>query len=213
MLDRFPSLLDEWIKKQEEDVEQLSGEIAEGDYEIYRDTNNSEISRINPCYAEEQLFNQAMLIMVYSYYESSLLRLATEIHENEAKPSVIAKHFGKNLDDDMLKISNYLHKTILPLRNQLCHNNQGTLFARNTNRKEEQIENMAKLVERKFITIDDGRIVSIDRTFIKKILDGEHKLLLKLAEICGFKTKWLASRNGKMVVCDNYDEIKNWEVE
>jgi hypothetical protein len=94
------------------------------------------------------------------------------------------------------------------LRNQLCHNNQGTLFARSTNRKDEQIENVVKLVERKFITIDDGRIVSIDRTFIRNVLDGEHKLLLYLAEICGFKTKWYVFENSKIVMYDNYDKIK-----
>ena len=78
MLYRFPSLLDEWIEKQKEEVEQLAKEYAEGDYEVYRDTYNSEISRIDPCYDEELLFNQAMLIMVYSYYESFLCRLAKE---------------------------------------------------------------------------------------------------------------------------------------
>ncbi len=208
MLDRFPNLLDEWIKKQKLNVEQLAKEFAEGDNVVYWDTYKSEISRIDPCYDEEQLFNQAMLIMVYSYYESSLLRLATEIHEKEARPSVIANHFGKNLNEELLKISTYLYKTIAPLRNQLCHNNQGTLFARSTNRKDEQIENVVKLVERKFITIDDGRIVSIDRTFIRNVLDGEHKLLLYLAEICGFKTKWYVFENSKMVMYDNYDKIK-----
>ena len=208
MLDRFPSLLDEWIEKQKEEVEQLAKESAGEDFEVYRGIYSSEISRIDPCYDEEQLFNQAMLIMVYSYYESTLLRLATEIHEEEARPSVIAKHFGENLDDELSKISNYLFKTVYPLRNQLCHNNQGTLFARSTNRKEEQIENVEKLVERKFIKMDDGRIASIDRTFIKKILDGEHKLLLKLAEICGFKTRWYAYKDGKRIVYDSYDQIE-----
>ena len=149
-----------------------------------------------------------MLIMVYSFYESSLLRLAREIGEEAARPSVIVKHFGKELDEDLSKISNYLFKTIYPLRNQLCHNNQGTLFARSTNKREEQIENIDKLIKRKFITIDDGRIVSIDRNFIKNILDGEHKLLLYLVEVCGFKTKWYLHKDGKMVMFDNYEDFK-----
>lgn len=208
MLDRFPYLLDEWIKKQEEEVEQFAKEFAGDDYEVYRDVYSNEISRVDPCYDEEQLFNQAMLIMVYSYYESSLLRLATEINEEVARPSVIAKHFGEELDEELSKISNYLFKTICPLRNQLCHNNQGTLFARSTNKREEQIENIDKLIERKIITIDDGRIVSIDRLFIKNMLDGEHKLLLYLAEICGFKTKWYLHIDGKMVMYDSYEELK-----
>ena len=208
MLDRFPNLLDKWIKKQEKENEQLAKIEANGDIDVYLSISHWFVDIADSYGEEEQLFNQAMLIMVYSYYESTLLRLSKEIQEDEARPSIIANHFGKDLDDEMLKISNYLFKTIAPLRNQLCHNNQGTLFARSTNRREEQIENVEKLVERKFITIDDGRIVSIDRAFIKNILDGERKLLLKLAEICGFKTKWCVYEDGKMVVCENYDEIK-----
>lgn len=205
MLDRFPGLLDEWIQRQKEEVEQLANEIAEGDPDAYWSTYANEISRVDPCYDEEQLFNQAMLIMVYSYYESTLLRLAKEINVDEARPSVIANHFGVVLDGGLLKISNYLFNTILPLRNQLCHNNQGTLFTRS---KKEEIENIDKLEERKFITMGDDRIVSIDRNFIKKILDGEHKLLLKLAEICGFKTQWHTFRDGKHVIYDSYDEVE-----
>ena len=205
MLDRFPSLLEDWMQKQKEEVEKLANAEANGDYEVYSSIYSSEISRIDPCYDEEQLFNQAMLIMVYSYYESALLRLAKEIQEDEARPSVIANHFGVILDDELLKISNYLFKTILPLRNQLCHNNQGTLFTRS---KKEDIENIDKLKKRKFISMDDDRIVFIDRNFIKKILDGEHKILLKLAEICGFKTQWHTFKDGKHLIYDKYEEIE-----
>ena len=92
MLDRFPSLLSEWIKKQKVEVEQLAREYAEGDYEVYRDTYNSEISRVDSCYDEELLFNQAMLIMVYSYYESTLLRLSKEVQVDSPRPSLIANN-------------------------------------------------------------------------------------------------------------------------
>ena len=147
-----------------------------------------------------------MLIMVYSYYESTLLRLATEIHVGEAHPSIIAKHFSVELDEELLKISNYLFKTIAPLRNQLCHNNQGTLFARSKNKRSEQIVNVEKLVMRNYISIDDDRIVSIDRTFINNILDGEHKVLLKLAEICGFKTTLYGYKDGS----ESMVPLKSW---
>lgn len=206
MLDFYPHLMNDWIEKQKKEVENLAKEFAEGDDEVYRDSYSNEISRVDPCYNEEQLFNQAMLIMVYSYYESTLLRLSKEIQEDEARPSVIAKHFGVVLDKELLKISNYLFKTIAPLRNQLCHNNQGTLFERNNSKRDEQIENIDKLVERKFITIEDGRIVSIDRTFIMKVLDGEHKLLLKLAEICDFKTTLYGYKDGS----DSMVPLKSW---
>ena len=185
MLDRFPSLLEAWIKKQEEEVELLAREYAEGDDEVYRDTYPSEISRIYPCYDEELLFNQAMLIMVYSYYESVLCRLAKECGIKETMPSTIAKKKDATLDSELLKIATFLHNTILPLRNQLCHNNNGTLYIRS---EKAEIENISRLIQKKYISEDGERIYVTNRDFIKQVLDGEHKLLLKLAEICGYKT-------------------------
>lgn len=193
MLDFYPYLVNEWIEKQKKEVEELARKYAEGDEEVYRDTYSSEISRID-CYNEEQLFNQAMLIMIYSYYESTLLRLAKEIKEDEARPSVIANHFGVILDDELLNISNYLFKTILPLRNELCHNNNGTLYSR----EKDNERAIAELERKKYLFIDNDGISIIDRSFIKKVLIDEHKLLLKLAEICGYKTTRYGYKDGSM---------------
>lgn len=207
MLDRFPSLLDEWIEKQKEEVEQLAKEYAEGDDEVYRDTYRSEISRIDPCYDEELLFNQAMLIMVYSYYESFLCRFAKECGLNvktDARPSSIAKAHQDTIEGEYLKISTFLHDLLLPLRNELCHNNNGTLYSR-----EDTNENAITELERKgYISVGNDGISIIDRLFIKHVLDGEHKLLLKLAEICGFKTRWYAYKDGKSIVYDSYNQIE-----
>lgn len=205
MLDFFPHLLNEWIEKQKEEVEQLAKEYAEGDYEVYRDTYNSEISRINPCYDEGLLFNQAMLIMVYSYYESVLRRLAKECGIKEEWPSAIASKYDVTIDGEYLKIATFLHNTMLPLRNQLCHNNNGTLYTRS---KDNEIENINKLIQKKYISEDDGRIYITNRNFVKQVLDDEYKLLLKLAEICGFKTRRYAYKDGKKIVYDNYDQIE-----
>lgn len=207
MLDNFPNLLNEWIKKQEVEVEQLAKEFADGDYEIYKDTYNSEISRIDSCYDEELLFNQSMLIMVYSYYESFLYRLAKECDLNvktDAKPSAIAKAHNGTIETEFLKISTFLHDTILPLRNELCHNNNGTLYSR----EEDNERVIAELDRKGYISMGNDGISIIDRKFIKQVLDVEHKLLLKLAEICGFKTKWYTYKDGKSLVYDSYDQIK-----
>lgn len=193
MLDRFPSLLDEWIEKQKVEVEQLAKEYAMGDDEVYRDTYNFEISRIDPCYDEELLFNQAMLIMVYSYYESILCRLAKECDVKEESPSAIAAKQNASIDGEYLKISTFLFNTMRPLRNQLCHNNNGTLYVMS---KDEEIENINKLIQKKYISEDDERIYITNRKFIKQVLDGENKLLLKLAEICGFRTTLYGYKEG-----------------
>ena len=195
MLDFYPYLVNDWIEKQKKEVEKLAREYADGDDEVYRDTYDSEISRIDSCYDEELLFNQAMLIMIYSYYESFLCRLAKESGLNvktDARPSSIAKEHDKTIEGEYLKIATFLHEKILPLRNELCHNNNGTLYSR----EEDNERAIAELERKGYISIGNDGISTIDRSFIKKVLEGEHKLLLKLAEICGYKTTLYGYKDG-----------------
>ena len=205
MLDFYPYLVNDWIEKQKKEVEELAKEYAEGDDEVYRDIYNSEISRIDSCYDEEQLFNQAMLIMIYSYYESFICRLAKECGLNvktDARPSSIAEKHGNTIEGEYLKISTFLHEKILPLRNELCHNNNGTLYSR-----EEDNEKAIVELERKgYIYIGNDGISIINRAFIKKVLDDANKLLLKLAEICGYKTTLYGYKDGS----DSMFPLKSW---
>jgi hypothetical protein len=85
----------------------------------------------------------------------------------------------------------------------LCHNNSGTLFEKNKERAEASIN---FLLQKKYISVYEGRITSINRDFIKKVLDGEHKLLLKLAEICGYKTILYGYKDG----LDSMVPLKSW---
>ena len=205
MLDFYPYLVNEWIERQKKEVEELAREFAEGDDDVYRDTYSSEISRIDSCYDEEQLFNQAMLIMVYSYYESFLCRLAKECGLNvkkDARPSSIAETHGKTIEGECLKISTFLHDTILPLRNELCHNNNGTLYSR----EEDNERTIAELERKGYISMGNDGISIIDRNFIKQVLDGEHKLLLKLADICGYNTTLYGYKDGS----DSMVPLKSW---
>lgn len=190
MLGHLPYLLEDWIEKQEKEIQQFAESVAGDDKEVFSSVYLNEIGRLDHCYYEEELFNQAMIIMVYSFYESTLLRLAKENNVDTARPSKIAEKFGVTLNDDLMKISDFLFKTISPLRNQLCHNNSGTLFAKSSVLEKLCIE---ELVQKKVISVDDGRITFIDREFIKQVLDDEYKLLLNLAEICGYKTTYIGT--------------------
>ena len=205
MLDFYPYLVNDWIEKQKKEVEELAKEYAEGDDEVYRDIYNSEISRIDSCYDEEQLFNQAMLIMIYSYYESFICRLAKECGLNvrtDARPSSIAEKHGNTIEGEYLKISTFLHEKILPLRNELCHNNNGTLYSR----EEDNEKAIAELERKGYISIGNDGISIINRAFIKKVLDDANKLLLKLAEICGYKTTLYRYKDGSNPMAP----LKSW---
>lgn len=187
MVDRFPQLLNEWVETQLLEVEKQAKDYAQGDYDVFITTYNSEIARIEPCDDEELLFNQAMLIMVYSFYESMLNRIVKEMSNGEIKstPSAIARKSGVVLEAFYRDISSYLYHVIRPIRNQLCHNNSGTIFARDD--KEADLDRIEELKKQGHIRIEDDIIYIMDRLFIHDVLDKEYKLLIKLADICGFK--------------------------
>jgi hypothetical protein len=115
---------------------------------------------------------------------------------------MIAKEHNKTIEGEFLKISTFLHETILPLRNELCHNNNGTLYSR----EEDNEKAIAELERKGYISMGNDGISIIDRSFIKKVLDGEHKLLLKLAEICGYKTTLYGYKDGS----DSMVPLKSW---
>ena len=187
MVDRFPQLLNEWVETQLREVEKQAKDYAQGDYDVFINTYHSEIARIESCDDEELLFNQAMLIMVYSFYESMLNRIVKEISNGEIKstPSAIAIKYNVELDTSDNDISSFLFHVIRPIRNQLCHNNSGTIFARDD--KEADLERIEELKKQEHIRIEDDIIYIMDRLFIHDVLDKEYKLLIKLADICGFK--------------------------
>lgn len=188
MLYKYPYLHSKWIEEQEKDVKEVANSISNGEFEVYQSIYQSEMSKFESCSDEELLFNQTMLIMAYSYYESILMRIAKEETLQSSRPSEIAGKHGITLECEYKDISKYFYNTIRPLRNQLCHNNNGTLFERNNDDKEDEMKNIQKLVEGNRIEIIDGRIYIKDSHFIQEILDKAYKLLLKLADICGYKT-------------------------
>ena len=145
-----------------------------------------------------------MLIMVYSYYESLLCRLAKECGIKKECPSAIAEKHNAAVEGEYLEISTFLNEEILPLRNELCHNNNGTLYSR----KRDNENAISELEKGGYVSINSDGICVTDRKFIKQVLDDEHKLLLKLAEICGFKTQWHTFKDGKHIICDKYEEIE-----
>ena len=129
--------------------------------------------------------------MVYSYYESVLFRLTKEANVKSSTPSCIASSLNAILEDEYLQISKFLHETIRPLRNELCHNNNGTLFEK---RKKEERDNIEKLILNKKISIYENRITVIDREFIRDVLNREHKLLIRLSKICNYNATFVASK-------------------
>lgn len=179
----YPSIVENWISEQEKEVKKLAEDFSEGDSDIYLSTCQSQIQIVYDSIEELALFDQSILIMVFSYYESMIYKLSQTIGANN-RPSDIAEKKGKTLDNDSLQIAQFLHETIRPLRNELCHNNNGTLFSKAAKEEKEKIMELAKS---KIIRIDNVQIILLERSFISMTLEKEYKLLCVLADICGFK--------------------------
>ncbi len=185
MIERYPAIISDYNKQVEKEAKKTAMDNADGDNEVYMSIYNSEIARYDTNDIDV-IFNQSMLIMVYAYYESLLFRIAKEngLGINDARPSSIARKYNITLNSEYLEISGYIYKTIRPLRNELCHNNSGTLFS---NCKEDEKMRIKELEKLKHICISDDDIYIIDTYFVKDVLNKEYKLLLELANICGYK--------------------------
>lgn len=190
ILDKFPFLHGKWIEEQEKNAKILANQESKGDFVIYQSIYNSEMLKLENYTDEEQLFYQGMFIMVYSYYESILMRISKEEGLKSSRPCDIAGKYGATLDYEYIEISEYIHNTVLPLRNQLCHNNNGTLFIRNKDHKENGKLKIQKLIECNSIEIVDGVIYINNPYFIQETLYKEYRMLINLSDICGYNTKY-----------------------
>ena len=125
--------MEEWLNKTIKDIEAEANASSEGeeDKEIKASIFSSISSQGVHCAydkidSEDELFYKAMLIMVYSYYEGILNKMAADAEVKDVRPSIICEKYGKVLSNESKEKAAFLFDNILPLRNHLCHNDSGT---------------------------------------------------------------------------------------
>lgn len=155
-------------KRQEEWFEELSRyskETSEGDIEIER----SIYSQYENCYVNvEPYFLHAMFLLCYSFYERNISLIFKEINDVEW----LCHSKGFELSQDA-KNALYKIKKFKCVRNNLCHNNQGTF------RNEDELLAISTMN----IGVDfDKEVLLINNPeLIFDILDN---MLIVLREIC-----------------------------
>lgn len=185
MLNTFPSMLHEWERKQFDCIKQLAAKEAEDDAEVYLSIVGNESMKFGICAEEEHLFYEAMIIMIYSYYVSALTLLKNISGAKQSWPSNIAQACNNSLNKQYKDIAEYLYKTIRPLRNELCHNNEANIFCEC---EEEEKQNILKLESQNVIEIIMGHSIIVrDRDFVINTLDSTHLLLKALLNMCESK--------------------------
>ncbi|MBR3532241.1 MAG: hypothetical protein IKN83_12865 [Bacteroidaceae bacterium] len=116
-------------KKDEETIiffKKEAEEIAEGDSEIYNSVYSTLLSYLEDSDFKKDLFYQAMVMLVYSFYERIIRSLADKANESTLIDA-ICKAKGITLSNEAIKAKEDINSNIRILRNQIVHNNFGTL--------------------------------------------------------------------------------------
>lgn len=170
LLDMYPTFLDKWISDKENECQNIAKDSSDGDCEIENSIFNSLFQGFCSFGETEVFFYDAMFIMIYSYYESVIMKLSQK-YGCDNRPSAICKHNHNHLSDTATKHSSFLYDNVRILRNQFCHNFLGTIGAR----KEEDKQVVESLIHQypDAIITDDTSIHIVKNSFVAEILSKE----------------------------------------
>lgn len=182
LLQEYPLLLEQWEKNTEKEMELYAEECAEGDEDIRMSILSQCLCAFDDVEFRKDTFYQAMLMMTYSYYESAIASLSKKANPREAIKA-ICNSKNITLSTESIKNIDYLQDSINPLRNNICHNNFGTL--RNT-------ETLSSLAEEwDSILYQDDTIILTDSAIIEDALNRMQRIFGELCEKLGYKSKTL----------------------
>lgn len=186
LIKTFSHLYKDWeneeIKKIEEYAKTNSGGDSECEYSIY--------SQISDVFVEQYsevsiLFYNSMLVLVYSYYEAFVNRILDELKINcpyqktRCRIDYIMQEKGGKLKIENKKNIDYLEDKIRILRNNICHNNQGTTH------NKEILNELAKTNKEIFFY---GDAVCIEgHKFILDVLEIEYNILIDILDNTGYE--------------------------
>lgn len=177
LLSMYPKLLDEWMQDKEKECRNVAKDSSEGDVEVETSIYHSLFQGYESFGETDVLFYDAMFIMVYSYYESVIMKLSKMYCCNN-RPSKICEKHKVQLSDEAQKRISFLYNTIRVLRNQFCHNFLGTIGSRKE--KDKQIVNKLIQAYPSMICYDDNSIHILKREFISEVLEKERFVLNEL---------------------------------
>ena len=178
LLCMYPNLLDDWMQDKEKEHRCIAKESSNGDVEVEASIFQS-LSHRYDCFMEtEVFFYDAMFIMVYSYYESVLTKLAKKYDCCKNWPSCICERNNIKLSDKAHICTDFLFNKIEILRNQICHNFLGTIGAK----KKTDKQVVKKLFEEypDAIRYDDNSVHILKGEFISEVLEKEKFVLNEL---------------------------------
>lgn len=180
MIERFPILLENYKKEQESEFKIIASEVADGDKEIEYSVHSELSKALDSLPLENEMFNSAMLLIIYSYYESVINLLAKDIGTKQ-QIDAICQTKKITISDEIQKEIDFLDDNVRYLRNQIAHNNNGTF------RKEAKLLNIISSFDD--LCLNDDIICIKNKRFLLNILQREYNVLSFLSKELGLKTK------------------------
>lgn len=186
MIESFPCMKSAYENEVLADIEQIARKIAEGDKEIEDSIRSQYQNSFYECQDYENIFLQAMLIMVYSYYENCANLIKNEFCSNNKEKedcdavSYICKVKNINLTCDIKEDKSFLYTQVRELRNFLVHNNS-------TTPKDQKQRDAIDLMTRTYreIKYEDSEIIITDKRCIIDILEKEYRVLMHICQTIG----------------------------
>lgn len=126
LLDEYPKFLKDWEDKSEKEFRQIAKDNSDEDRAVESTIYSSLCTAFDNDADKENLFYQSVFLMCYSYYESCIALLSKNAKSKEII-NAICKSQNITLSEDALNAIEYLQSDMNTLRNNLCHNNFGTI--------------------------------------------------------------------------------------
>lgn len=173
-------------EKSLSEIEQIAQKTAGGDKEIEDSIRSQYRNYFYDCQDYENSFLQAMLIMVYSYYESCANLIKNDFCSNNTKKegcdvvSYICDVKSVNLPCDIKEDKSFLYRQVRELRNFLVHNNT-------TKPKTPNQLDAINLITQTYreIKYEDNEIIITDKRCIIDILEKEYRVLKHICQTIG----------------------------
>ncbi len=190
LISDFPNMQSLWHKKMSLIFRREANEISEGDKEI----KASEFLQMSHFYDDQRdyegCFYNAMLILVFSYYEDLMICIHNYEFPNcqtdkMPKMSEFCAKKGIELSSKAKESVEFIYNKVRLLRNYMAHSKWG----RQDNSSSEVATLKSLEVEYSDIHIDSTSIYLLGNTFLLDALTKERDVLLELSDKLGYTNK------------------------
>lgn len=176
----YPFFLKKWEDEQSDIFKSEAKENSEGDVTVEWSLYAQSMRAFD---SDEDLLNyfyQAMLLVVYSYYEGILTAIEKSANPSNIESKICRSHHIVLSEESKQNIS-YISSVVRIVRRNICHHNAGTL---------KDLDALQMIVKKNVdLSLDDGVIYISDKKFILDALQKEYFVLLELAEKLGLKSR------------------------